>query len=138
MEFRSIHGTTHGVLHLHKECLVILRQCFIGVQFIGGIVLCCDLPPYMILLLCEVLDDQTVLADKAIDQRLNLQTAKPDLAVGHDKARLYHIANADLGFQFLIDDLQIEVRFRDLTAHNRCVLHLLNHGQHRRAEFQII
>ena len=85
----------------------------------------------------HAVDHHAVGAGKRIDKRLDRYRTETDLRIGNDNTRLHSVTDTR-HFKAVIDDLQIQLVFGDLAAHD---LHAVLSGeqrQHRRCDLQIV
>ena len=137
-EFSFVDSSANDVLNFHEESFVVLREGFVAVDFVSGIVRKIDLATDVIFLLCKVFANQSVLADEPEDERFDAQTAETDFAVGNDKAGLNHVADTNFGFELAIDDFDVQVRRRDFAGFDVRAFHLIDDGQNSRAQFKVV
>ena len=113
-EPRFFHGSAHGVLNLHDKGFVLRVQSCLGVDAEIFLAICNT--PHMVTAGGGFIHDHAVAAHQPIDQRLDADGTKSDLAVADDDPCLHNVAGGYLRLQAGVHGLDVHTAFGDLAA----------------------
>jgi len=111
---RFFHGGAHGVLNFHDKGFVLGVQGCLRVD--AEIFLAVGNTAYVVATGCGFIHDHAVAAYQPINQRLDADRAKPDLAVADDDPGLHNVAGGYLRLQAGVHGLDVHTAFGDLAA----------------------
>ena len=111
---RFFHGGAHGVLNFHDKGFVLGVQGCLRVD--AEIFLAVGNTAYVVATSCGFIHDHAVAAHQPIDQRLDADRAKPDLAVADDDPGLHNVAGGNLRLQAGVHGFDVHTAFGDLAA----------------------
>lgn len=132
-----INGGHCGVTQLQKKSLILGFHGFVRIQceaVLHGL----GLSANMVAAFAHVIDHHSIGADQTINQRLDGHSSKTDLGIGDHHASLHDIALADLHLQTMVDNLEVQAVFRDLTGHHLVLVISCKQRQHRRGDLHVV
>ena len=113
-EPRFFHSGAHGVLNFHNKGFVLRVQGCLGVD--AEVLFAVGNAPHMVAAGGCLIHDHTVAAHQPIDQRLDADGTKSDLAVADDDSGLHDVAGGYLRLQAGVHGLDIHTAFGNLAA----------------------
>ena len=113
-EPRFFHSGAHGVLNFHNKGFVLRVQGCLGVD--AEVLFAVGNAPHMVAAGGCLVHDHAVAAYQPINQRLDADRAKPDLAVADDDPGLHNVAGGYLRLQTGVHGLDVHTAFGDLAA----------------------